>query len=388
MRLPPLSGWVIAWVLLVVVNAFNPRTEGLLHIARWFPPAAAVCPVLLLRLRADALEAALPPALRDRRGDRVRQRRRRRVSDGAVTAQLASWGPGLPRADPPHGRWQRARSTSTRRRSAGTSAGARLRRRIQRRRRPHRAADVPRSAGDHAPPQWIAMLLCLGAIIGGDRRPRTLSLIGAGLGVVASSARGALRAIADARLGALLAIRPDRSRSACSWSRRCAPGPSSATKQLNTSLGNDAAQGKRVEQNPEVCSRPRRLGSDSATAGAVGGLGGQRNNLHRRPRPHLRDAVQRPGQGTGRPGLILWPAIFIYVALIVATGSETHHRHRSRDLPGGHARALHPLLIEGSSGFLSGSPADGPYFWFAIGVAAILVRPAPTGVLVVRDTKA
>ena len=31
--------------------------------------------------------------------------------------------------------------------------------------------------------------------------------------------------------------------------------------------------------------------------------------------------------------------------------------------------ALVPLLIEGSSGFLSGSTADGPYYWFAVGVA-------------------
>jgi hypothetical protein len=30
-RLPPLSGWVIAWIVLVLVEAFNPETHGILH---------------------------------------------------------------------------------------------------------------------------------------------------------------------------------------------------------------------------------------------------------------------------------------------------------------------------------------------------------------------
>ncbi len=30
-RLPPLSGWVIAWIVLVLVEAFNPATQGFLH---------------------------------------------------------------------------------------------------------------------------------------------------------------------------------------------------------------------------------------------------------------------------------------------------------------------------------------------------------------------
>src|ERR1700684_3637171 len=29
--LPPLTGWVLLWVLLVLVNAFNPKTQGILH---------------------------------------------------------------------------------------------------------------------------------------------------------------------------------------------------------------------------------------------------------------------------------------------------------------------------------------------------------------------
>ncbi|HEY6354925.1 MAG TPA: hypothetical protein VIY30_10585, partial [Burkholderiaceae bacterium] len=35
-RLPPLSGWVLAFVAIVVVDAFNPRTQGLLHVLGGF----------------------------------------------------------------------------------------------------------------------------------------------------------------------------------------------------------------------------------------------------------------------------------------------------------------------------------------------------------------
>ena len=41
--LPPLSGWVIAWVALVVVNAFNPKTQGVLAILGGFASSCNSC---------------------------------------------------------------------------------------------------------------------------------------------------------------------------------------------------------------------------------------------------------------------------------------------------------------------------------------------------------
>ena len=57
-RLPPLSGWVLAFVGVVVLMAFNPKTQGLLHVLGGFRQQLAVGAVLLLRLRLDPLEEA------------------------------------------------------------------------------------------------------------------------------------------------------------------------------------------------------------------------------------------------------------------------------------------------------------------------------------------
>ena len=59
-RLPPLSGWVIAWILFVLVESLNPETAGLLHALGGWRQELPVGPVLLVRLPADPHAAAFP----------------------------------------------------------------------------------------------------------------------------------------------------------------------------------------------------------------------------------------------------------------------------------------------------------------------------------------
>ncbi len=124
LRMPPLSGWVLAWVLLVLVNAFNPRTEGIAHILGGFRNQLVFVPFFFF---GYAL---------------MRSKRRFRqlflivgvfaLASGAVAAyqtelspaQLASWGPGYHALIYPT--VGSGRTYYQRRRSSRASARARL----------------------------------------------------------------------------------------------------------------------------------------------------------------------------------------------------------------------------------------------------------------------
>ena len=72
----------------------------------------------------------------------------------------------------------------------------------------------------------------------------------------------------------------------------------------------------------------------------------------------------------GVPGLLLWPAMMVYFSALAFKGIR---RIRDPDLAillAGAMAPLVPLPIEGMSGFVSGAVNNGPYIWFAFGVAA------------------
>ena len=97
-KLPPLSGWVLAFVAIVVLEAFNPKTQGLLHALGGFRQELQWVPFfffgyVLIRSKKRLRQLFIILGVIG-------------LANGVVAAyqtslspaQLASWGPGLPRA--------------------------------------------------------------------------------------------------------------------------------------------------------------------------------------------------------------------------------------------------------------------------------------------------
>ena len=170
-RLPPLSAWVLAFVALVLVEAFNPNTAGLIKVLGGFRQQLRVGAVLLLRLRADPL---------------ARTRFRRlflmlgviALANGVVGTYQTGLGPGAARELGPRLPRTRLRHVeSGSGRAHGRTfvvegeaqvrpPGARLRRRLRRRRRRARAAGtLALLATGRLRRRWPVLLLCLGALV-------------------------------------------------------------------------------------------------------------------------------------------------------------------------------------------------------------------------------
>jgi hypothetical protein len=367
-RLPALSGWVIAWVLLVIVNAFNPRTESLLHIAGGFRQQLQYVPffyfgyVLMRSKRRFRQLFAIVGVIA--------------FANGVVAAyqtelsptQLSSWGPGY--ASLIH--------------TTGVGSGRTYVSEGEARVRPPALgsdAGFSGAVGHIALPmclallvitrrrKWIPTLLCLGAIVGVMVGLGRLSLIGAGLGVISFIVLAALSGRSLTRsLAALLAITVLIIPVGVLVVSTLRPGTFKRFEKINASPETTLHKENSWDKIPKYAAAAP-FGFGLGNSGPVGGLGGRANNLIEGHGLTSETQYNVLVKELGVPGLILWPAIIIYVGMLMATRLR---RIRDPDLAvclAGTLAALVPLLIEGSSGFLSGSTADGPYYWFAVGVA-------------------
>jgi hypothetical protein len=374
-RLPELSGWVIAWVVLVLVNAFNPKTGSLLHVVGGFRQQLEFVPFFFFGYVL------------------MRSKRRFRqlfviigvmaLANGAVAAyqtglspgQLASWGPGYQALIHPIGSgtgrvYFSEGEARVRPPGLGSEAG------------------YSGSVGHIALPmclallvisrrrRWIAILLCLGALIGVFVGLGRLPLIGAALGVITFIAFAVLSGRSVFRsLIALLAITILVIPTGVLVVSALKPGTFKRYEKL--SLGSETTLHKENAWSkiPQYAAASP-FGFGLGNSGAVSGLGGHENNLLNGHNLTSETQYNVLIKELGVPGLILWPAIIIYVSIIIAIGLR---RIPDSDLAiclAGTLASFAPLLLEGSSGFLSASTADGPYYWFAVGVAAYwFVRP-------------
>lgn len=368
-RLPALSGWVIAWVLLVVVNAFNPRTESILHILGGFRQQLQYVPffffgyVLMRSKRRFRQMFVILGVIAFANG--VVAAYQTNLSPG----QLASWGPGYQALIHPTGV------------GAGRVYHAEGEARV---RPPGLGSDAGFSGavGHIALPmclallvisrrrKWIATILCLGAIIGVVVGLGRLPLIGAGLGVVtfigytALSGRSLTRSLA-ALMAIIILVIPV----GVLVVSALRPGTFKRYEQLSTGSETTLHKENSWSKIPKYVEASP-FGFGLGNSGAVGGLGGHANNLLNGHGLTSETQYNVLVKELGLPGLILWPAIIIYVSVITAIGLR---RIPDSDLAvclAGTLAPFGPLLIEGSSGFLSAGTADGPYFWFAVGVAA------------------
>ncbi len=378
--MPPLSGWVLAWVVLVVVNAFNPRTEGILHVLGGFRQQLQFVPFfyfgyVLMRSKKRFRQLFIIVGVLA-------------LANGVVAAyqtelspsQLAGWGPGYHNLIYPAGSGSARVYFSegeARVRPPGLGAEAGSSGAVGHVALPMCLALIALSRRRK---KWIATLLALGAIMAVIVGLGRLQLIGAGLGVVAFvgltllSGRQFTRTLGTILAVVVLAIPVGAivvsSLRSGTFKRYENIGTSS-----QTTLHKEAAWSK-IPKYVEVSP----FGFGLGNSGAVSGFGGNANkNLIEGHGLTSETQYNVLVKELGLPGLILWPLLAIYISLLVARRIRKVRDGELAVCLAGTIAAFVALPIEGSSGFVSGGVAGGAYYWFAIGVVAYWLcgsRPA------------
>jgi hypothetical protein len=374
---PPLSGWVIAWTLLVLVNAFNPKTQGILPILAGFRQNLQYVPFFFFGYVL------------------IRSKRRFRqmfilmgvfaLANGAVAAyqteltpaQLASWGPGYHNLIYPPSNGGSARvyfsEGEARVRPPGLGSEAGSSGAIGHIALPMCLALLAISRRKR---KWIAAIFALGSLVAIVVGLGRLQLVGAALGVVAFAGLVTFGGKQVSRtFGTMLAVVVLAIPVGAVLDSTLRSGTLSRYTTLNasseTTLHKEAAWSKIPKY---VAASP--LGFGLGNSGSAAGRLKSNTNLLEGHGLTSETEYNVLVKELGAPGLILWPLISIYVSLLIV---RRMRKVRDGDLAiclAGALAAFIPLPIEGTSGFISGGAASGAYFWFAIGIVAYwLVGP-------------
>jgi hypothetical protein len=372
-RLPPMFAWVLAFVALVVVEAFNPKTLGLLKVLGGFRQQLEWVPFfffgyLIMRSKGRFRRLFLILGVLA-------------LANGAVATyqtrlsppQLASWGPGYRElvfggAEGLSGRTFASEGEAhVRPPGLGTDAGfgggvgvLAL---------PGAVALVAMTRGRR---RWMALILCLGALVAIATSLGRIQVVGA---VIALTAFALLSAGSGRRmtrpLAALLGILALTIPLGAVFVS--AVGSSTFSRYESISPGKlgstgDTKQGTLFHIPAQAEAAP--FGVGLATVGAVGGFGG---------------TVAKPLEGhsvsadtqynfvldeLGIFGLILWVALSLNVIALAARGLRRIADSELRVYLSAAFASFIAFTIIGVSGPTMGSAAFGPYFWFAVGMAA------------------
>jgi len=374
--MPPLSGWVLGFVGIVAIEAFNPHTEGILKILAGFREECEWLPFfffgyLLMRSKKRLRQFFLIVGVAA-------------LANGLVStyqtklspAGLASWGPGYHQLIyPSHGT---ARIYTT------GEGEARVR-------PPGLGSDEGFSAGvgQIALPfglallatawrprrRWPAMLLCLGAMLAIVTGLGRGQVIGGGIAVVSFAVLASLAGprVSRRALGALLAVVVVAVPAVVGLTVALRRGTFSryeslaGTSKLASAPG--YKNGARSLIAHELAVNP--FGVGLGTSGTTSGVGGKSSYVQQQFR-QISDETQYNvlANEVGAPGVLMWLALSLYMIWLFARGMR---RARDDELAIYLAGAFAPfiaLFAGGFSGALNSSAAAGPYFWFVIGIAA------------------
>lgn len=374
-RLPPLFGWVLAFVLLVVAEAFNPNTHGLLKVVGGFRQQLEWVPFfffgyLLMRSarRLRALFVVLGLIA---------------LANGAVSAyqtrltpaQLASWGPGY--AERVNGS-----ETLTARRYRSSTGETLIR-------PPGLGSDSGFGAGVGvlALPgalalfatwgrrrRWLALPLFLGAMVAVATGLGRLQVVGSVIALAAfallslSAGRRATRA-----LGALLALLVlvalpagvvlVSAEGSGVFSRYTSIAPenvaSTSTSYKEKSLGLIPHY---------IASAP--FGFGLATTGPASTFGGKVTGELEGHGVTAETQYNYVVDELGAPGLILFVGLLLQLGVLVVSRLP---RVADLDVRIELAAVFAPVFafaVMGLRGAFMDTAAAGPYFWFAVGIAA------------------
>lgn len=375
-RLPALSGWVIAFALVVLVEAFNPATHGVLKVIAGYRQQLEWVPFfffgyILMRSTDRFRKAFLLLGVIALANGAVAT-----VQTQLSPAQIAKWGPGYE---------QRVTGKASRTYSGGEGESHV---------RPLGLGSDSGFGGGVAiialpgtlallstlkRRRWFAMVLCLGAIAAAATSLGRLQLGGAVLAVLAfallSMSAGRKLGRPFAALLALLAIAVPVGAVFVSavgsgvFSRYSSIAPSSAAGTA-TSYKSSA-----LSQIPhEIVSAP--FGFGLATAGSVSGFGGKVTELLEGHGVTSETQANFLVKELGVLGLIVWFGFLLRLILLAFRRlGEIKDPELQVELVAIFAPLL-AILFMSYDGAVSASPALGPYFWFAGGVAGYwLVGP-------------
>jgi len=375
-RMPPMTAWVLAFVGTVVIEAFNPKTHGVLKILAGFRQQLQWVPFFFF---AYAL-------MRSKRNIRffmilvcvcaLANAVVATYQTSISPSQLASWGPGY-----------RALYDPT---SLGKSAGHARVYDSEGEARPRPVglgsdSGFSGGVGELALPfslallitwgrrrRWIPIVFALGSIVGIATGLGKTQVIGSLLGVVVFAAFAWLGGRQSKRvLAAFLTVLALTIPFGVLFLTVVKSGTFSRYNTFENTSSSELATHKAGAYTliPHLLETVP-FGVGLGTAGPVSGVGG---TVTDQVEGHVVTAETQYNlivDELGGPGLIVWAAISIGFCFVVARGMRTI---RDRDLAILLAACCAPfvtLMITGFTGPFETSSAHGPYFWWAIGMAA------------------
>jgi hypothetical protein len=377
-RLPPLSGWVLAFTAIVVLDAFSPKTHGILHVLGGFRQQLQWVPFFffgyaLMRSKKRFRQLFIIVGVIGLANGIVSA-----YQTGLGPSQIASWGPGYralyqPTTVGKKGSVARTYSSEGEARirplglgsDSGFSGGVGV---------IALPCTLALLAVWRSRKRWTAIVLCLGALVAVATGLGRLQVVGAVLGVLAFAGFASLagaratRAIAAMLVVIVLAI-------PLGAVFVSAVGGGTFKRYESIAPGNAAetvpAHKSSAWENIPTVLAAAPLGVGLGTVGAAGGFGGKITELVEGHGVSAETQYNVVADELGAPGLIVWVALTLYVIALATLGIR--HFRGDGELAIMLAGAFAPfvaLTLEGFSGPFITSTASGPYFWLAIGIAA------------------
>lgn len=372
--LPPLTAWVIAWVAIVLVEAFNPQTHGITktlggfrQLLEWVPffffgyalmRSKARFRRLFLVLGVIALANGVVGAYQTR------------LSPG----QLASWGPGY---------------SEIALGAKGLGGRNFISEGVARVRPPGLGSDAGfgGAVGVIALPslmallaigrsrrRWPIVLLCVGAMVAVATGLGRLQLIGAVLAVGAFAAltfgaiiaRGGRRALRPllAVLGVIVLTVP----AGALFVSTLGSGTFSRYESILTGEHSDAKLPELTRIPTQLLKSP--LGAGLGIAGSASGFGGMTQQALEGHAPSAETQYQFLTDEVGIAGLLLWIGLTVR---LLTLAFQRMRRIEDMDLLLSLAAMLSVFVAMAAMGFEGptlASSAFGPFFWFFAGTAA------------------
>jgi hypothetical protein len=375
-RLPPLSGWVLAFAAIVVVNAFNPKTAGIAHALGGFRQQLQWVPFfffgyLLVRSKKRLRQLFLIVGVIGLANGVVAT-----YQTGLSPAQIAGWGPGYRALFQPttvEKKASIARNYSSegeaRVRPLGLGSDSGFSGGVGVIALPFSLALI---ATWRSRRRWVGVVLCLGALVAVVTGLGRLQVVGAAIGVLAFAG---LATIAGRRMsrafGALIVIAALAIPLGAVFVSAVGGGTfkryeSIAPSEVSSTVpSHKSAAWSKI---PKLLAKAP-FGVGLGSVGSSGTFGGRVTGLEGYA-VSAETQYNLEADELGAPGLLVWVALSIAVIALVVRGMR---RVVDGDLALLLAGAFAPfiaLMLEGFSGPFITSAAAGPYFWFAVGAAA------------------
>jgi len=372
-RLPPLSGWVLAFVVLVLVEAANPETKGVAKIVGGFRQQLEWIPFfffgyLVMRSKERFRKFFLILGVIALANGVVSA-----IQTQLTPAQLSKWGPGYA---------QRIEGVGVSTRTYFDSEGT------ARVRPPALGSDFGFGGyvGVIALPgllvllgigrlrrRWAVVLLCLGALLAVATSLQREAVLGAVIALVAfaalsaSAGRRATRVLVGLLVVGALAfalasvLAPDAGKGVFSRYASITPG-----KAATTSV---AYREKDLAQIPtDIKNYP--FGAGLSIAGAGAGFGGSAGATIEGQRANAESQYNYVTLELGLPGLLLWVALSVRVIVLVVRRMRRIGDVELRLSLAGVFAVIIAFTIMGFVAPTMSSLPFGPYFWFAVGIAS------------------